>query len=912
MKRSTTFSYADNGGGSQTTTETDARGDVTTWNYQNLELVSVTHGVGTPQAATTSYTYDPATFGIASVTDPDGHVTTNTYDARGNLLSTTDPLGRTTSYTYNSFGEVLTTTDPLGVTTTNTYDAHGNLLSSSTPVGSQTATTTYTYGDASHPGDVTKLTNPDGHTWTYAYGKSGNRTLVTDPLGHKTSYTYNVIGERTSATTPLGHKTAYTYDAFGDLTSITDPLGHKTVNVYDRDQNLIKTTDANGNVTTRSYDTGNELVKVTVKNAAGTVLTSQATTYDKAGNVASQINGLGQATIYHYDALNRRISVTDPAGRTTSYGYDTAGNRTSLTDPQGRVTRYGYDAGNQLTSISYSDGVTPNVTYSYDADGQRVSMTDGTGTITYTYDALHRLVADTQGDGQKIAYGYDLADNLTAITCPNGKTVTRVYNAAGRLTAVGDWLGHTTSFAYDADANLVTESYPNGVAGTFTYDNADRLAHTSDIKGTTTLLSLAYTRDNVGLLTAENTTSYGYDGANRLTSSGIGPSPYAYDQANELTGLGTDTLAYNTGNELTSLASSIGTTTYAYDPEGDRTAATPPTGAAASYTYDQAGRLTSFSQGTTTSAYTYNGDGLRMAKKVGTTTTAFAWDLAEGLPLTIQAGATSYLTGPGGLPLEQVNGTSVLYYSQDQLGSTRLLTNAVGNVAGRYTYDPYGSVASHIGGATTPFGYAGQYTDPETGLIYLRARYYDPATGQFLTRDPAVATTHEPYVYAGDSPTNATDPTGRQALPGGILPGSEPPSNLQMCPPTDPSNGRLYPYPYSFAGHTFIIVNNYWAYDPTFDIWVPRDYTFGYWDGHTVYKLNDSAGIDINTGELVVAQSTDRSGLIKQCLAWGAVGGGGSFTGAALSGVGAPAAPAIGGAGFIFGCLGGELGYFVS
>jgi len=125
-------------------------------------------------------------------------------------------------------------------------------------------------------------------------------------------------------------------------------------------------------VTIGSYDAGNEVVKVTVKNAAGTVLSSQATTYDKAGNVASQANGLGQTTRYAYDALNREISVTDPAGRTTRYGYDTVGNRTTLTDPQGRVTRDGYDAAGQLTSISYSDGVTPNVTYTYDANGQQV------------------------------------------------------------------------------------------------------------------------------------------------------------------------------------------------------------------------------------------------------------------------------------------------------------------------------------------------------------------------------------------------------------------------------------------------------------------------------------------------------------------------------------------------------------
>jgi RHS repeat-associated protein len=512
-----------------------------------------------------------------------------------------------------------------------------------------------------------------------------------------------------------------------------------------------------------------------VTNSAGTVLSLNATSYDKAGNVAAQTNGLGKSTSYAYDSLNREISVTDPAGRTTHYGYDPAGNRTSVTDPQGRIASYGYDAGNELTSISYSDGVTPNVTYSYDADGQRTSMTDGTGTSTSTYDALHRLTADTQGDGETITYGYDLAGSLTSIAYPGGSCttpaslcVTRAYDTAGRLTAVSDWLGHTTKFGYDADANLTSETYPNGVLATFTYDGADELTHIADAKGTSALLGLAYTHDKVGLITAENSADYGYDAANRLISSTVGPTPLSYDQADQFTGLGAATLGYNPASELTTQTGPAGTTTYTYDKQGNRTSATPPSGPAANYTYDQAGRLTGFTQGSTTASYSYDGNGLRTAKKVGTTTTPFAWDLAEGLPLIIQAGPTSYLTGPGGLPLEQVQGSTVLYYHQGQLGSTRLLTDASGAVAATFSYDPYGAIAAHTGTATTPFGFAGQYTDAESGLIYLRARYYDPATGQFITRDPAVRETRQPYAYVNDSPANGIDPAGLGDCPNGV------------------------------------------------------------------------------------------------------------------------------------------------
>jgi len=127
----------------------------------------------------------------------------------------------------------------------------------------------------------------------------------------------------------------------------------------------------------------------------------------------------------------------------------------------------------------------------------------------------------------------------------------------------------------------------------------------------------------------------------------------------------------------------------------------------------------------------------------------------------VQDGSTRYITGPGGLPIEQVDGSSnVLYYYQDQLGSMRGLLDGSGNTQATYTFDPYGNVTSKTGSATTPFGYAGQYTDAESGLQNLRARYYDPATVQFITVDPMTALTGGPYVYASTDPLNMTDPSG--------------------------------------------------------------------------------------------------------------------------------------------------------
>jgi RHS repeat-associated protein len=111
--------------------------------------------------------------------------------------------------------------------------------------------------------------------------------------------------------------------------------------------------------------------------------------------------------------------------------------------------------------------------------------------------------------------------------------------------------------------------------------------------------------------------------------------------------------------------------------------------------------------------------------------------------------------------LEQITSAGVVtYYHHDQIGSTRALTNSTGSVVATYTYDPYGKLSGITGSATNPFGFAGQYTDPESGLIYMRARYYEPSTGVFLTRDPIEAQTREPYGYVGGNPLNVTDPLG--------------------------------------------------------------------------------------------------------------------------------------------------------
>ncbi|HVS06113.1 MAG TPA: RHS repeat-associated core domain-containing protein [Candidatus Dormibacteraeota bacterium] len=104
------------------------------------------------------------------------------------------------------------------------------------------------------------------------------------------------------------------------------------------------------------------------------------------------------------------------------------------------------------------------------------------------------------------------------------------------------------------------------------------------------------------------------------------------------------------------------------------------------------------------------------------------------------------------------------YLHQDQLGSTRFLTDGSGSTVATYGYDPYGNLTALTGNVGTAIGFAGQYTDAETGFQYLQARYYDPLTGQFVSKDPITWATGRPYGYTAGNPTNFVDPSGLDQL----------------------------------------------------------------------------------------------------------------------------------------------------
>jgi len=792
--------------------------------YAGGLLQSVTYGLGTSSAATWQYQYDPRGVGVTKVTDPNGHSQTAAYDSRGNRLSATDALGHAWSWTYNSLNEPLTITDAMATpeVTTNTYDANGNLTDTKRPLQGtsplQYEEIQYQHNDTSHPGDLSKTIDGDGKSWSYGYDGYGDLQTATDPLGNVTTDCFNSIGELIGTVTPKGapyacanpltantYLTQYTYNARAQVLNTTDPLGHVTKNTYDADGNLLtfqdgnqsgntcQTSGSNRECTAYTWDLDDE--QTTVTRADGTTL---ITDFNADGTVADQKDGRGNTTLgYTYDPLQRVVTEKDGDLRSTTLTYDGVGNLKTLTDPAGQVTTDSYDNANRLTGITYSDGVTPNVSnVTYDNDNRRTGLTHGTATASWSWDSLGRLTGRTDENGVSLNYQYNFRNLVTAINYPGSLTVTRGYDDAGRWTSVSDWQNpaNTVGFGYDANSNLTTETFPANGSGTqatdtFGFDAADRMMSVSDTTNApSTLFSATYTRDSANQLTSDSSQpssngTYKYTVLNQLCNAGASGNtctsgspalPYSYDSADNLigdngVGQGFDaadqlcwSLAGATGSTSTSSTcptTPTGATTYSYNSRGDRTGVTPSSGSGTTLGYDQANRLTSWTQGSTTASYTYSADGLRLSKTAGGMSN-YLWDVSGGLPLLVKDGSTSFIYGPGGLPVEQVSSTGTLFYHHDQLGSTRLLTDANSVVQATYTYSPYGTTTSSTGTVTNPLQFAGQYLDATAGLYGMGARWYDPTTAQWLTRDPAIALTLSPYGYVEGSPLNGVDPSG--------------------------------------------------------------------------------------------------------------------------------------------------------
>lgn len=765
----TTFSYD---GFGQVTSITDAEGRVTPVSYDadgnvqqitdalnkatnlNYDLVGRITGVTDRRNESTQLNYDD-TDNPTEITDPLGHTTHFTYDAVGNRLSVTDANNHVTSYQYNPRNLLTQVTDAAGGQTQYSYDANGNLTQATDPNGNTVVTV---YDALNRP---ISITDELGNSESYQYDPNSNRTQVTDAAGGVTSTVYDALNRPTQVTDPLGRVTTFAYDAAGNRTSSTDPLSHTTGYGYDELNRLTSVTDAGGN--TVRYE------------------------YDDVGNRTAIVNARGNRTNYSYDPLNRLQSESDPLGHTVFQTYDANGNRVSMTDANGNTTSWVFDALNRIERINYpAAGDTPanSVAFTYDAVGNRIRLNDITGITSYSYDALNRLTALTNPRNQTVSYQYDAAGNRTRITYPDNSQINYSYDAANRLKTVTDALG-PTRYEYNERGQRTTTFFANGVSSRTFYDAAGQvndIITTSPISGT--LLSIGYVYDAAGnrtqMVDNEGITNYSYDNLNRLTEA-----VYPDDTFQRFT--------YDAAGNRKTLVDASGTTSYSYDQADRLTQMTPPGGGSmtftwdnngnmlsrsdgTSYTWDAANRLTKVVNGNGTVQFAYDGDGRRTSKMVDGVTSTYLWDTVADLPVILNESigdvSTKYTYG-GDLLAMVESASDPAYYHVDALGSARSLSNSDAAGTASYRYDAFGNTRGTTGALRNPFQFAGQQKDDKTDLYYLRARYYDPFLGRFLSRDPLdfsikmrlvekenVSDRVHPYNYARNSPVVYLDNNG--------------------------------------------------------------------------------------------------------------------------------------------------------
>ncbi len=439
-------------------------------------------------------------------------VTEYAYDALGRQTTITDTLDRITRTEYDNLGRVLTTTqnylsgevqnykdpvtqDQFNLVTTYTYDVSGNQIA----VTDTQDVVTRTYYDAlGRP--VTVVRNLFGYDISSLYPPerldppSPSANVRTDTIYLGTGVVDYVLDE-------MGEKTDYEYDNLGRLTTVVDPLLHPTSYQYDANGNRTFMTDAEDVSTKFTYDGLNRLQIVEENYLVGVNADDETNvrteyTYDAAGNRLSILDGEQHSTLFTYTALGQLETETDAAGLTNSHGYNAIGNRTSLRDPNHQATNediiYVYDEMNRLEKINYPTSDDIDVTFTYDALGRRLSMTDETGTTLWDYTNidLPYLITDPFGTG--ISYEYDPLGNRTVLSY-NDQVVNYDYNNLNQLSEVsGTGLADSVQYDYYATGQVKTIARPNGVDTIYNYFDNGWLKDITHANGAMTLASYQY------------------------------------------------------------------------------------------------------------------------------------------------------------------------------------------------------------------------------------------------------------------------------------------------------------------------------------------------------------------------------------------------------------------------------------
>ena len=511
----------------------------------------------------------------------------------------------------------------------------------------------------------------------------------------------------------------------------------------------------------------------------------------------------------------------------STFSYDVPNGKVTKTDPNNKRLEYSYDVVNRLSGIKLLDAAgVPEFKYYYDLTDQLERITYPGGEQVFTYDDFDRLesIKDFGQTNPLLAFDYDHKDRITWIAyMEEGGEVCYEYDPDGRMTRVGRVLpqgvrtvcsaaDEITDFNYDVKGRLETIDYPNGVQKFQEYSVT-----------TGQITRVGYRKQPSGDLIYSDTFVYIpnsnlYDTVTRTTSGGSEVSDYDYDDYQRLTEVveanGRKTVfEYDDfGNRIRETITNINNPTatggtpkaygeyqYIYGPRSNRlvrilkdgvelerfvydnagriTQRTHAVNGVTEYTFDDRGYLTKVVKPTSTIEYTYDALGVRKTKTVDGVTTRFLTANIFGfshvlMELDTAMNIKSTYAYAGHLPLKEepvaADRNQDLYLLHSGVvGSITHALDGAGNIKHEYSYDAFGnrSNVSATGSSHQHYGYTGEEYDEETGLLYLRARYYDPMLGRFISADPYWGRLEEPvtqnrFIYVHNNPFLYTDPTG--------------------------------------------------------------------------------------------------------------------------------------------------------
>jgi RHS repeat-associated protein len=771
---------------------------------------------------TTQHTYDALGRRISTV-DPLTQTTLWTYDDAARTSTVQHPNGYQVIVQMNGFGQELGRTDnggPSGAARTlqsRTYDAKGRLTTESGILG-EASKLTHTYDSRGRP---SQTTDSDGNVRTYTYDVVAN--TQTESFNGQTARTEHfddqdhVIREETHASDSGESRTVSTgHDGEGRAVS-----GQVECSQDKRCMNRTVTRDILGNeiqTETQTSD-GTTVIRLEDRDLFGNV-TFTTKTLRPPKSTATTAKG----TRLQYDAANRLVQSTTPLSQSETHSYDAQGNLTSRQDLAGTTFTHAYDALGLPTQVEFTEaGVKHRIEQTYDKATRRLSSVElfedasSQSRIEYTYTNDGLLTSKRYlPEDQKLTWEYSATTRqLTSVTDTQGVKTQLSYTSSGRLQKLGPVTDgpDTLTFSYYTkqenaahSGRLKTVTYGNGLNLEYTYDGFGRerttTARAPAIAGTKTLLSITQTHDTLTgnilckAFTSEHApqdkalnhqVSYQYNSLGQLTQEEdldaegqlLTRRTYAYDAAGNVT---RKTLAragakdestlftYDADNKLTSLQVEGGSArNLTHDLLGNLT----DDGAGRTFQYNALGQLTGFKSKSNNYSYTYHPDGLRKSKcQASKDPVRFYYDAGEAPQIVNE------VQGTKGASHQQVD--AVRFTRQVQGGVSEALlhdqSHVVAVVEGKSLtgerISAYGEVDPSAAPGTfnledNPFGFTGEYRDVESGLTYLRARYYDPQLLRFISRDSLPLLNR--YSYAAGNPVMFSDPSGHSAKTVGLI-----------------------------------------------------------------------------------------------------------------------------------------------